>query len=96
MVKGPGGAIDLCASKSRVVVVMEHSAKGQPKLLKKCTLPLTGKSCVDRLITELAVFDFTRGKSKPELIEIAKGLIVEDLKKQTGFEFDVSSKLEEF
>jgi 3-oxoacid CoA-transferase len=94
MVKGPGGAIDLVASGSRVVVLMEHTAKGdKPKILQSCTLPLTGERVVDRIITDLAVFDVDKKKGGLVLIEIAQDVTVDQLKSLTGCPFEVSPSL---
>lgn len=79
--------MDLVQSGSKVIVVMEHTAKGKHKLLKNCTLPLTGKSVVDKVITEKAVFEKRDGKMV--LIEIAHESSLEDIKANTGFTFDV-------
>ncbi|XP_075410327.1 succinyl-CoA:3-ketoacid coenzyme A transferase 2, mitochondrial-like [Tenrec ecaudatus] len=93
-VKGMGGAMDLVSSpKTRVVVTMEHCSKAkEPKIVDKCTMPLTGKRCVNRIITEKAVFnvDPKRGLT---LIELWEGLTVDDLKKCTGCAFAVSPDL---
>ncbi len=73
LVKGMGGAMDLVAGVKRVVVTMDHTDKaGNPKLLRSCRLPLTGKACVDRVITNLAIFDVTTSGLK--IIELAPGV----------------------
>lgn len=91
MVKGMGGAMDLVAGVKRVIVVMEHTAKGQPKLLKSCNLPLTGKNVVDMIITDLAVFEFEKGETvKMKLTELADGVSLEDVQNQTEASFEVS------
>ena len=78
MVKGMGGAMDLVAGVGRVVVIMDHANKrGESKLLKECTLPLTGKGVVDRIITNLGVFDVVSGGLK--LIELADGVTRADV-----------------
>lgn len=93
MVKGPGGAIDLTSSGSRVVVAIEHVAKGNThKILEKCTLPLTRPQCVDRIITDLCVFDVKKGQGLV-LIELAVGVTVDDIRKSTGCDFEVSPNL---
>uniref|UniRef100_A0A7S4N569 Succinyl-CoA:3-ketoacid-coenzyme A transferase n=1 Tax=Paramoeba aestuarina TaxID=180227 RepID=A0A7S4N569_9EUKA len=92
MVKGPGGAIDLTASGNRVVVVMEHTAKGNHKIMENCVLPLTARRCVDRLITDLCVFDVHSNKGLT-LIEIAEGVTVEDIRAATSCAFTVSDNL---
>jgi 3-oxoacid CoA-transferase subunit B len=89
MVKGMGGAMDLVAGVARVVVVMEHTSKGgELKILKRCTLPLTGVGVVNLLITELAVFKVERpGLS---LIEVSPGTTVEEITARTGAPFTVA------
>lgn len=88
LVKGMGGAMDLVAGVKKIVVVMEHTNKyGESKLKKECTLPLTGKGVVNRLITELGVFDFEQGKMK--LIELQNGVSLEEVKAKTEAEFEV-------
>jgi len=82
LVKGMGGAMDLVAGVKRVVVIMDHTSKaGESKLLKRCTLPLTGKRVVNRIITNLGVFDVVPGGLK--LIETAPGVTEDDVRKQT-------------
>jgi 3-oxoacid CoA-transferase subunit B len=85
MVKGMGGAMDLVAGVKRVIVTMEHVSKdGQSKLLKECTLPLTGKRVVDMVISELGVFSVDKhGPSGITLLELADGVTVDEVKAKT-------------
>merc|ERR1712217_368461 len=94
MVKGMGGAMDLVSSDSRVVVVMEHVAKGgKHKLKQVCGLPLTGQRVVDRCITDFGVFEFSKTADKPTLTEIAPNKTLDEVKAATGFEFNVAEPL---
>ncbi len=91
MVKGMGGAMDLVAGVKRVVVVMEHVEKsGAAKLVSACRLPLTGKGVVDIVITDLAVFDVSRGKAPLTLLELAPGVTVEEVRAKTEAPFEVA------
>jgi 3-oxoacid CoA-transferase subunit B len=85
VVKGMGGAMDLVAGVKRVIVIMEHVSKdGQSKLLKECTLPLTGRRVVDMVVTELGVFGIDKkGDGGVTLLEIADGVTVDEIKART-------------
>ncbi|MDH1714260.1 CoA transferase subunit B [Acinetobacter johnsonii] len=88
-VKGMGGAMDLVSGVQKVVVLMEHCAKdGTPKIVPQCTLPLTGKAVVSRIITDLGVMDITAEGMK--LVELASDVSLEQIKKATGLELIIN------
>jgi 3-oxoacid CoA-transferase subunit B len=94
MVKGMGGAMDLVASAKNIIVAMMHTnPKGESKLLRECTLPLTGKKCVKKIVTDLAVLDVTVSGFK--LLERAPGVSVEEIKAKTAGKLIVEGEIPE-
>ena len=89
MVKGMGGAMDLVSGVKRVVILMDHNSKsGAPKLLKKCSLPLTGQGVVDMVISNVGVFEIDKGKGM-RLTQLAPDVTIDEVKKLTEAEFTV-------
>ena len=91
MVPGMGGAVDLVTGAKRVVVAMQHTAKGQPKIVKRCSLPLTSVRPVDLIVTELAVIGFAGGRAT--LLELAPGVTVDQVRTATEVELAISESV---
>ena len=94
MVKGMGGAMDLVAATDNIIVaMMQTNPKGESKLLPKCTLPLTGKNCITRVLTDLGYYEIKDGAF--HLFEIAPGVTVEEIKAKTAGKLVISDNLKE-
>src|SRR5438105_11318005 len=91
MVPGMGGAMDLVSGAKRVIVAMQHTAKGKPKLVKRCTLPLTSARSVDLVVTELAVIAYTAGRAT--LVETAPGVTIEQVLAASESELTVAPQV---
>jgi len=87
MIPGMGGAMDLVTGAKKVIIAMLHTAKGRPKILKDCTLPLTALSVVDMVVTELCVFEFINGRLI--LTELSEGVTLDEVKDVTPADYDV-------
>ena len=93
VVKGMGGAMDLVGGVKKVVVVMEHSAKNEPKLLHRCTLPLTGAGVVDMVITDLGVFTIDKKGGGMTLVALAPDVTLDEIKAKTEASFKTANSL---
>jgi 3-oxoacid CoA-transferase subunit B len=93
VVKGMGGAMDLVAGVKRVVVLMEHTAKDAPKLLHRCTLPLTGAGVVDMVITDLGVFEIDRHGGGTTLVELAPQVSLQEIRGKTEADYALAPGL---
>ncbi|MCW5765372.1 MAG: CoA transferase subunit B [Phycisphaeraceae bacterium] len=93
MVKGMGGAMDLVAGVNKVIVAMEHTAKGAAKLVRQCSLPLTGRRCIDMVITELCVLVMDPARRRFVLTELAPGTSLDDVRAATEAEFVVADRV---
>ena len=94
MVKGMGGAMDMVAGIPRVVVIMEHTAKGEAKILKECNLPLTGKGVVSLIITDLCVFEVNKNQTPGlTLIDLAPEVTLEQIRAQTQADYNIKPGL---
>ncbi len=96
MVKGMGGAMDLVAGVRKVIVTMDHcNKKGQTKIVTECSLPLTGKNCIDQIITDLCVLKMDNQKKRFVLTELAPGVSAEEVVEKTGAEIIVGDDVRE-
>jgi len=94
LVKGMGGAMDLVAGVQKVVVMMDHNAKnGSPKLIPQCTLPLTGRRCINMVITDLCVLEMDQSQQRFRLTELAPGVTVDEIKAKTTAEILFSDRV---
>ena len=89
-VPGMGGSMDLVSGVKKVIIAMQHTTKGEPKILERCTLPLTGKSVINMIITELGVFEYINGKL--HLTELMGNTTLEEIKEQTPATYIVALK----
>ena len=92
MVPGMGGAMDLVTGAKKVIIAIQHTSKGEPKILKECTLPLTAPGVVDMIVTEMCVFEFIDGVLT--LTELSPGVSLSDVREVTLADFDVAIKEE--
>lgn len=99
LVKGIGGAMDLVSNpdKTKVIATMQHCSKdGKPKIVKSCSLPLTGARAVSMIVTDMAVFNVDRAAGELNLVDVAEGVSLDELRAKTDADFKVSDKVGTF